>query len=498
MTEISKKKILNKIKELNFNYEGSGRGNLYQEIPFKEFTSFDLELKDIQRTDNFLHLKFFEDIDLKGKNVLDIGCNIGYFCFKLADQGAICYGIDHDPDSIELANLFKKYKNYDNVHFFKSKFNKNFVEKILEKNLKFDIIIFFSVIHWLMNDFHSISHIIDLFRKLLNKTQIFFYEPSSTSEAYYPELLKKDNIINFFKRIGYDEYKKVGSHIVSWGGFKRETWKASVNFPKLVKMIYNKKGLQNCNNNKLRHFDENYYVKIVKRKNNPFYFLTKNEIKMIKNLKDFKNVPYFYGTINFREFTFLISENLNLHQLYKFIRYPTFNRAFIKGIPKLEKKLYQILEGLKKKKIVHRDLLPTNILIDNKFERTYIIDFEFAMKDDKKIQTKNSLEKKILKKYETQILCGSFRHPDFHNKSYEIDEYTIGEVLYRLKRLNHLSRILRLLCYIYEIYYQLVIGLKNKQIFQILINRIQKIFALFKKIPYIKEFIFYQRLRINL
>jgi len=45
--------------------------------------------------------------DVEGKTFLDVGCFYGYYCFKLADMGAICTGVDYIEDRIELCNCLK-------------------------------------------------------------------------------------------------------------------------------------------------------------------------------------------------------------------------------------------------------------------------------------------------------------------------------------------------------------------------------------------------------
>ena len=50
--------------------------------------------------------------DLKGKNILDIGCATGELAFRLAGEGAKVIGIDLNEDS--MLNWF--YKNLNGMH----------------------------------------------------------------------------------------------------------------------------------------------------------------------------------------------------------------------------------------------------------------------------------------------------------------------------------------------------------------------------------------------
>ena len=43
--------------------------------------------------------------DMKGRTVLDVGCNAGFFAFRLAERGAQVTGIDHDPHVLKQARF---------------------------------------------------------------------------------------------------------------------------------------------------------------------------------------------------------------------------------------------------------------------------------------------------------------------------------------------------------------------------------------------------------
>lgn len=52
-------------------------------------------------------------MDLTGKTVLDIGCNAGFYAFKLAERGAMVTGIDHDPHYLEQARWAARVLGHD-------------------------------------------------------------------------------------------------------------------------------------------------------------------------------------------------------------------------------------------------------------------------------------------------------------------------------------------------------------------------------------------------
>lgn len=75
------------------------------------------------------------DIDFKGKSVVDLGCNFGFFSFLTARQGASTVtGLDYLPEVVEGAGHLASVLGYDNV-FFKT-FD---IEKPAKDIGKFDI-----------------------------------------------------------------------------------------------------------------------------------------------------------------------------------------------------------------------------------------------------------------------------------------------------------------------------------------------------------------------
>ena len=66
------------------------------------------------------HLRL-DFIDVKGKTVVDIGCNSGYITTQLLKRGAsYCLGIDLHREMIDICNLIKEIDNLDNIDFVQS------------------------------------------------------------------------------------------------------------------------------------------------------------------------------------------------------------------------------------------------------------------------------------------------------------------------------------------------------------------------------------------
>jgi len=89
-----------------------------------------------------------EGFELLGQKVLDVGCNAGYFLFRLLDKNpSKMLGVDAGENFIFIANeINKKYFNSPIIQFIKGDFFEiNFTEK-------FDLIICFSTFHYFLDN----------------------------------------------------------------------------------------------------------------------------------------------------------------------------------------------------------------------------------------------------------------------------------------------------------------------------------------------------------
>jgi len=122
-----------------------------------------------------------DDYDINGKNILDVGCNAGYFLFRLTPKNPnILVGIDLGENFINTANeLNKEYFKSDKLRFiFGDFFSFNFEEK-------FDLIFCFSTFHY-FGDKQK-----DFFDKcfdLLNDKGILLVEIEEYPENKIPEI----------------------------------------------------------------------------------------------------------------------------------------------------------------------------------------------------------------------------------------------------------------------------------------------------------------------
>ena len=80
-------------------------------------------------------------LDFRGKSVLDLGCNFGYFSFLARRRGAErVLGVEINDRLVEACNLQKKLHGLEGVEFIAANFNS------LELDRPFDIVLFLDIL----------------------------------------------------------------------------------------------------------------------------------------------------------------------------------------------------------------------------------------------------------------------------------------------------------------------------------------------------------------
>ena len=114
-----------------------------------------------------LRLKYIQDqVDLKNKRILDIGCGGGLLCEALYDVGAIVYGLDASKKTIEIARNHANERGLD-ITYICDSFD-NFVKK---NDQKFDHVICFEMIEHVDDQNQLVADIETLLNK---KSKVFF------------------------------------------------------------------------------------------------------------------------------------------------------------------------------------------------------------------------------------------------------------------------------------------------------------------------------------
>jgi len=169
------KKYLHKAKRF------SAYGELYQGIPGGS-GPYTRDLED--RWEAYR----IDAMDLKGKSIVDLGCNIGGFSLFCKSYCKSYLGIDVDPDSIALAQELFQFPNCT----FE-------VGKFCELYGTFDIILALAVRRYTGLSFHDFAEKCDV---LLNKGGKIFFE-SHGREKWTPNVKKAFEKFFTIQRVGH-------------------------------------------------------------------------------------------------------------------------------------------------------------------------------------------------------------------------------------------------------------------------------------------------------
>jgi len=156
--------------------------------------------------------KKFESLQLdpnaiKNKTAMDIGCNEGYFCFKLAEAGAKSVtGIDNKDKWIKLAN---KRNSYKNVQFIQGDIN--YIRTL--QNESFDLVLLLSAMHYMCDpndrDEDDVPMIINEIVRILKPGGVFIFEGG----VYKQDI--QESYLKLKRSIGDTVYHITEKHLTS-------------------------------------------------------------------------------------------------------------------------------------------------------------------------------------------------------------------------------------------------------------------------------------------
>lgn len=132
-------KLLKLMETLRDAYPKEGQKVLYIPVDHPVFRDW----KALRDNTRWRLIK--DELDWKGKRTLDIGSYTGYFSHKIAKLGANVTGIEIDDKRLDQAKMINILLE-SNVGFLHA----DFFEYLKDK--KFDCILFFSVLHWILKN----------------------------------------------------------------------------------------------------------------------------------------------------------------------------------------------------------------------------------------------------------------------------------------------------------------------------------------------------------
>jgi 2-polyprenyl-3-methyl-5-hydroxy-6-metoxy-1,4-benzoquinol methylase len=191
------------------HYRGSSTkvGKLYHNIPFEDYNTHRKGTE--QRTDLIQN-----EMDIKGKRGLDIGCSVGGISFYLQQAGAIMRGVDYDPAVIDFAiAVATKYECA--VDFVNKEIDAEFVSNLGI----YDFIIWFDNWMWIEKQ-HGYTYACDLLAEIAAKTNILFFSTSQNDGQAKGKIKTADDVFKLLKReTGFFDIRNLG--VVKDGWHKR-------------------------------------------------------------------------------------------------------------------------------------------------------------------------------------------------------------------------------------------------------------------------------------
>ncbi|WP_405316431.1 class I SAM-dependent methyltransferase [Methanobrevibacter sp.] len=161
---------------------------------------------------------FYENIDVSGKNVLEIGCGVGRWAEALHGKCDSYLGLDFSEELLEIAK--ESYKEFDDCNFQLMSATDIKVDELIIKP-PFDVVIFSGFLMYINDD--DINIIMDEVNQITaDDKKVFAMEPIShmdsrlTLKDFYSEGLESDysaiyrtesEYVEFFEKLNCNEIR---------------------------------------------------------------------------------------------------------------------------------------------------------------------------------------------------------------------------------------------------------------------------------------------------
>ena len=204
---------------------GPGTLQIYQPIDsdFPEFTGLQPIRADSATRAGIMAEFVGKHVDLTDagqKSYIDVGCNSGFFCKRMADLGLRAMGIDVAPNDIEMGRVADSY--IYNRHLDLQV--QNALTWVPEVMAEHDVASTFSVYQWLF-DKHDAEAVHRSLRALMAKTRkLFFFEMGYTEEAHYRDRLglRIDREWCLAQMREHGGFADIVTYGAGWNGLKRD------------------------------------------------------------------------------------------------------------------------------------------------------------------------------------------------------------------------------------------------------------------------------------
>jgi hypothetical protein len=157
-----------------FKETNKWKGKLYQGFKFKNNYLIDGYSSDNIEYDSYIKMQFMPFDKCANEDVLDIGCNQGFYCYQAALHNAkSIIGVDIGEDNIKVAKLLNNIIKTDNINFYVDDAI-SFLDKLKKDNKQFMLIILSSVLHRMFDGFTIKAH--KYLEDISNMSNYIFFE----------------------------------------------------------------------------------------------------------------------------------------------------------------------------------------------------------------------------------------------------------------------------------------------------------------------------------
>jgi SAM-dependent methyltransferase len=179
------REIKEKIARMGVTYRpgnASKPGHLYSPLPFTDFDDVPYQREAVE--ERFELIRSHLPPAAPGSRVLDVGCHTGYNCFRLAELGFACTGIELDPLTVDIAREVNSLYSRG-VEFICA----DATPELIAGLGRFDLCLFFATFQWVAKA-NGIPYAIEVTRAAMRCAPVMFFETSMGMEgkAKLPEL----------------------------------------------------------------------------------------------------------------------------------------------------------------------------------------------------------------------------------------------------------------------------------------------------------------------
>ena len=183
---INKDKITQLIKVLN-DYNIT---DVYGSVLHPSFYNYSTLRDNVYPTRIESAYKALRGYQLKGKNLIDIGCNCGYNSRMFAREGANVTAVEMDKNTLELAKAISELEN-TKVNYIYGKFEDISIDE------KFDIALLMTVLYWYLETPEILNAFFDRLNTMIS--EMIIWESGDQPELEKELIIKNTKFKNYTK-----------------------------------------------------------------------------------------------------------------------------------------------------------------------------------------------------------------------------------------------------------------------------------------------------------